>query len=89
MEDTLLIDAAERFVKGEMSAEEKIYFEELRRNNPDLDQAVVEQIFFLNQLEDYSDKKNFKSLLADVENKLTQEEFLSRSAAPAPSNIHF
>ena len=63
MEDTLLIDAAERFVKREMSAEEKIYFEELRRNNPDLDQAVVEQIFFLNQLEDYSDKKNFKSLM--------------------------
>ena len=87
MEDTLLIDAAERFVKREMSAEEKIYFEELRRNNPDLDQAVVEQIFFLNQLEDYSDKKNFKSLLSDVENKLTQEEFLSRSASPAPSRI--
>ena len=61
MEDTLLIDAAERFVKGEMSPEEKIYFEELRKNNPELDQAVVEQIFFLNQLESYSQQRNCPS----------------------------
>ena len=80
MEDTLLIDAAERFVKGEMSPEEKIYFEDLRKNNPELDQAVVEQLFFLNQLNIYSSAKNFKDLLSDVENKLTEENFLSRTA---------
>ena len=87
MEDTLLIDAAERFVNGEMSAEEKIYFEDLRKNNPELDQAVVEQIFFLNQLENFSQKKNLKSLLSEVENKLTQENFLTRTPAAAPSKI--
>ena len=79
MEDTLLIDAAERFVRGEMSAEEKIYFEDLRKNNPELDQAVVEQLFFLNQLDTYSAAKNFKGLLIDVENKLAEENFLSRT----------
>ncbi len=79
MEDTLLMDAAERFVKGEMSAEEKIYFEELRKNNPELDQAVVEQLFFLNQLDNYSSTKNFKGLLADVENKLIEDKFITRS----------
>jgi serine protease Do len=79
MEDTLLMDAAERFAKGEMSAEEKIYFEELRKNNPELDQAVVEQLFFLNQLDNYSSTKNFKSILGEVENKLLAEKFLSRN----------
>ena len=87
MEDILLIDAAERFVNGEMSAEEKIYFEELRKNNPELDQAVVEQIFFLNQLGKYSHKKNFKSLLTEIENKLAKETFLTRSVTEAPSKI--
>ncbi len=87
MEDILLIDAAERFANGEMSAEEKIYFEELRKNNPELDQAVVEQIFFLNQLDKYSNNKNFKSLLTDVENKLAKETFLTRNVAQAPSKI--
>ncbi len=79
MEDTLLIDAAERFVRGEMSAEEKIYFQDLRKNNPELDQAVVEQLFFLNQLDTYSATKNFKGILTDVENKLTEDNFLSRT----------
>ena len=87
MEDTLLIDAAERFVNGEMSAEEKIYFEDLRKNNPELDQAVVEQIFFLNQLDNFSKKKNFKTLLTDVENKLNKENFLTRTTAVPPSRI--
>lgn len=79
MEDTLLIDAAERFVNGEMSPEEKIYFEDLRKNNPELDQAVVEQIFFLNQLDSYSSAKNFKATLAEVEGKLIGEQFIQKA----------
>ncbi len=87
MEDTLLMDAAERFAKGEMSAEEKIYFEDLRKNNPELDQAVVEQLFFLNQLDNYSSTKNFKALLLDVESKLITEKFITRSAAQTQGKL--
>jgi serine protease Do len=79
MEDTLLMDAAERFARGEMSVEERIYFEELRKNNPELDQAVVEQLFFLNQLDSFSSTKNFKSILNEVETKLIAEKEISRS----------
>jgi serine protease Do len=87
MEDTLLMDAAERFAKGEMSAEEKIYFEDLRKNNPELDQAVVEQLFFLNQLDNYSSTKNFKALLLDVESKLITEKFITRSATQTQGKL--
>jgi serine protease Do len=87
MEDTLLIDATERFAKGEMSAEEKIYFEDLRKNNPELDQAVVEQLFFLNQLNSFSSTKNFKATLAEVENKLVSEKFLSRNTPQTESKL--
>ena len=79
MEDTLLMDAAERFASGTMSAEEKKYFEDLRKNNPELDQAVVEQLFFLNQLDNYSSTKNFKSLLNEVEVKLIDEKVITRN----------
>ncbi len=79
MEDTLLMDAAERFAKGEMSHEEKVYFEDLRKNNPSLDQTVVEQLFFLNQLDNYANTKNIKSVLAEVEHKLVQEKFVSKT----------
>jgi serine protease Do len=86
MEDTLLMDAAERFAKGEMSNEEKIYFEELRKNNPELDQAVVEQLFFLNQLDNYSSTKSFKASLAAVESKLINENFICRTTVSETSS---
>ncbi len=57
MDDLLLIDAAERYIKGEMTAQERTYFVELRKNNPEVDQLVVEQIYFLNELEQYGDTK--------------------------------
>jgi serine protease Do len=80
MEDILLVDAAERFVRGEMSAEEKLYFEDLRSKNPELDQAVVEQLFFFNQLENFGKRKNFKAILNEVEGKLVEEKFITRTA---------
>ncbi|MBS1743329.1 MAG: trypsin-like peptidase domain-containing protein [Bacteroidetes bacterium] len=79
MEDTLLIDAAERYVKGEMTPEERTYFEEIRKNNPELDQSVVEHIFFLNQLEKFGDTRNFKHNLNEVVSKLTDEGFISKA----------
>jgi len=44
MEESLLIQTTERYFKGEMSEQEKISFEELRNNNPEIDQLFVEQI---------------------------------------------
>lgn len=79
MEDTLLIDAVERFLNGEMSPEEKTYFEEIRKNNPDVDQAVVEQIFFIHELEKYRTTKSFRHTLKETEAGLIQEGFISKS----------
>ena len=76
MEDVLLIDAVERFVNGEMTPQEKIYFEDLRKNNPELDQAVVEHLFFLNEMNSYGATKNFKHSLHEVQTKLANEGFV-------------
>jgi len=87
MEDSLLIDAVERFVKGEMSAQEKIYFEDLRKNNPDLDQTVVEHMFFLNELDKFSANKNIRQKLNEVQTKLTEEGFITTPAPPAGAKL--
>jgi S1-C subfamily serine protease len=87
MEDTLLIDAVERFVRGEMSPEETIYFKDLRKNNPELDQAVVEQTFFLNELDKYCDTKNFKHSLNEVEANLIEEGFISKEAPKGKAKV--
>ncbi len=78
MEDTLLMDAVERFVRGEMSPGERTYFEEIRKNNPEVDQAVVEQIFFINELEKYNSTKSFKIKLQETEAKLIADGSITR-----------
>ena len=89
MEDTLLIDAVERFVRGEMSDEERIYFEEIRKNNPEVDQAVVEHIFFLNELNHYSDNRNFRHVLSETENKLKEEGLVTRAGLQGKAKVAY
>ncbi len=78
MDDILLLDAAERYLRGEMSEQEKTYFEDLRKTNPEVDQMVVEHTYFLHELESYGNTKNFKHNLHEVELKLTEEGVIKK-----------
>ncbi|MCG7858790.1 serine protease [Flavihumibacter sediminis] len=72
MEDVQLLEAIERYIQGEMNAQEQEYFEELRRTNPEIDQLVVEQTHFLRQIGNYSDRKAIRSLLQETHSKLLE-----------------
>jgi serine protease Do len=87
MDEILLMDAAERYVKGEMSAEEKTFFEELRKNNPEVDQLVVEQTYFISEVEKYGDLKNFKHTLVEVEGKLIDEGVINPSKLQGKAKV--
>lgn len=89
MEDTLLIDAVERFVKGEMSPEELAYFMDLRKNNPEVDQAVVEQIFFLNELNKFANTRDFRHQLHETEAQLVKEGLINRTPLKNSSKVVF
>jgi serine protease Do len=79
MDDMLILDAIERYKRGEMSAQELVFFEELRKNNPEVDQLVVEHGFFLNELDSHAKARQFKHALHEVETKLTEEGFLAKT----------
>jgi serine protease Do len=70
MEDLIMLDAIERFTKGEMQQEELHHFEAMRTSNPELDQQVVEHIYFLKQMEQFADRKHFKSQLETIHTDL-------------------
>ena len=70
MEDILLLQAIERYLDGTMLPAEKAYFEELRKNTPEIDQMVVEHNMFLHQMEGFSSRQNMKHSLHDVHAKL-------------------
>jgi serine protease Do len=73
MDELLLLDATERYLKGEMGSEEKNLFEQLRKNNPEVDQLVVEHSFFLQELDRYSGIRETKHTLHEVHNRLMQD----------------
>jgi S1-C subfamily serine protease len=81
MEEMVLLDAIERYLRGEMSESEKAGFEELRRTNAEVDQAVVEHHAFLNQLDQYGQHKHLKHQLHQTHMRLLESNQISESVA--------
>jgi S1-C subfamily serine protease len=77
MDDILLLEAVERYLSGDMSLEERTFFEDMRKKNADIDQLVVEHTFFLQGLDKYGAIKSFKHSLHDMEVSLAEEGLLS------------
>jgi serine protease Do len=71
--DIMMLDAVERYIRGEMNPDERLHFETLRKNNATIDQLVVEHTLFLQQINQFGDRKNFKSALHDVHTDLAEQ----------------
>ncbi len=84
MEEIQILDAVERYLRNEMNPEERASFEELRKNAPEVDQMVVEQTFFLQQMNQFGDWKNIKSTLNEVHHKLEENGTIEQ---PAPKGM--
>ncbi|ULQ53675.1 S1 family peptidase [Flavihumibacter fluvii] len=69
-DDVQILETVERYIQDEMTTQEREYFEQLRKSNPDIDQLVVEHTIFLQQLGQFGEKKAFKSLLHETHNHL-------------------
>lgn len=66
IEDIKLLEAVERYISGQMSPDERVHFEQLRKSNTEVDQMVVEHTFFLHQMNRFDEVKNFKTILSDT-----------------------
>ncbi len=67
-----LLESIEKYLRGEMLPDEKQAFEQLRSSDPRIDQTVVEHSLFLQQMENFSDRKNLKVTLQDLHNELLE-----------------
>jgi serine protease Do len=72
MDQILLLEAVERYLRNEMNAEERLHFEDLRKSNPELDQMVVEHHFFLDEMDRYGEIKRLKANLYDTHHTLQE-----------------
>ncbi len=71
--DIMILDAVERYIRGEMNPDERLHFENLRKTNGDIDQLVVEHTLFLQQMNRFGEWKKFQSTLHDVHTDLAQQ----------------
>jgi S1-C subfamily serine protease len=72
MDDILLLDTIERYLRGELNTSEKTAFEQLRQKNADVDQMVVEHSMFLHQITAYAENRDYKHKLYNVHRKLVE-----------------
>jgi serine protease Do len=89
MDELLLIEAVERYLKGEMAPKEIEFFEEIRKSNPAIDQQVVEHTLLYHQLDKQADLRAFKHSLYEVENKLTEEGIISKKQLSGKAKVVF
>jgi serine protease Do len=73
MDDVKILDAVEKYIRGEMNPDERMYFENLRKTNPEIDQLVVEHTLFLQQMNRFGEWKKFKTALHDAHTNLAQQ----------------
>jgi serine protease Do len=70
MEDIQLLEAIERYLRDEMSPEERAYFEQLRKNTPEVDQMTVEHKLFLQQMSSFAEQRNIRQSLNQIHGSL-------------------
>jgi S1-C subfamily serine protease len=86
-EDIKILEAVERYISGQMSPDERVYFESLRKSNPEIDQMVVEHTFFLQQMNRFDETKKFKSILNDTHIHLAEKGLIKSARLKGKARI--
>jgi serine protease Do len=71
--DITILDAVERYIRGEMNPDERLHFENLRKTNGEIDQLVVEHTLFLQQMNRFSERQKFRNTIQHVHNDLADK----------------
>ena len=77
MEEIQLLEAVERYIRGEMKTDERVHFEQLRKTNPEVDQLVVEHTLFIHQMNEVGELRKFKSTLNEVHTDLAEKGLIN------------
>ncbi|HZH67318.1 MAG TPA: serine protease [Flavisolibacter sp.] len=89
IEDIKILEAVERYITGEMSPDERVYFESLRKSNPEIDQMVVEHTFFLQQIARFEDTRQFKSILNDTHSHLAEKGLIQSPRLKGAAKVFY
>jgi serine protease Do len=87
MSDIQIIEAVEKYIRGEMNPDERLYFEQLRKTNPEIDQLVVEHTLFLQQMNRFGEWKKFKSALHETHTELAEKNQINSNKLKGKAKV--
>ncbi len=87
--DLMILDAVERYIRGEMNPDERMYFENLRKSNSEVDQLVVEHTLFLQQINRFGEWQQFRNTLHEVHSGLTEQGNIISETATGKGRLAF
>lgn len=87
MDDIKLLDAVERYIRGEMKPDERLHFENLRKTNSDVDLLVVEHTLFLQQVNHFGERKSLRTTLNSIHTDLTEQGKIASSKLKGSAKV--
>lgn len=87
MEDLEILEAVERYIQGDLKPDERVYFEQLRKSNPEVDQMVVEHTLFIHQMNELGENRKFKSTLAEVHTDLAEKGLINSAKLQGKAKV--
>lgn len=87
MGDTKVLEAVERYIRGEMNPDERLHFENLRKSNGEIDELVVEHTLFMQQMNRFGEWKKFRSTLHDVHTDLAEQGKINSSRLTGKAKV--
>ncbi len=89
MEDLQLLETVERYIRGEMKPDERVYFEQLRKTNPEVDQLVVEHTLFIHKMNEMGERRIFKSTLNDLHTDLAEKGLINSDRLKGKAKVAY
>jgi serine protease Do len=85
--DIMVLDAVERYIRGEMNPDERLHFENLRKTNSEIDQLVVEHTLFLQQMNRFGEWQRFQATLHEVHTDLAEQGEISNDSLKGRAKV--
>lgn len=89
MDDIKIFEAVDRYITGKMNADERMHFDNLRKTNPEVDQLVVEQLFFMQQMNRFDEIQKFKNQLDEVHINLAEKGIIKSPQFTGKTKVLF
>ncbi|WP_018626118.1 S1C family serine protease [Niabella aurantiaca] len=88
-DNILLTEAVERYISGEMSPDERLHFENLRKADSEIDQLVVTHTLFMQRMNRYHEWQKFHTSLNEIHTDLATQGKIDSPALKGKARLAY